>query len=77
MSHLRMSVKAHRRDALVLTLLVAVAGAGGCMVVKPVVGAGAAVAGAAVKTTGAAAGAVADAVVPDEKPAREDAPRGR
>lgn len=46
------------------------AAAPGCMVVKPVVGAGAAVAGAAVKTTAKATGAVVDAAIPDEQPAK-------
>lgn len=69
-----------RSSGVILTLVVA-ASATGCVVVKPVVGAGAAVAGAAVKTTTrattATAGAVADAIVPDEKPAGENKRGGR
>ena len=54
-----------RRLALLTLVLSVAVTTSGCMVVKPVVGAGAAVAGAAVKTTVKATGAVVDAAVPD------------
>lgn len=61
---------------LAFLLAGATAGGAGCMVVKPVVGAGAAVAGTAVKTTARATGAAADAVIPDAKPpAKDEAPQ--
>lgn len=57
--------------------LCALLGSTGCMVVKPVVGAGAAVAGAAVKTTAKATGAIVDAAVPDAEDEQEAAEPSR
>lgn len=64
-----------KNTVLLVVGLAILGGLSGCIVVKPVVGAGAAVGSAAVKTTAkvtkTAAGAVVDAAVPDSEKSEE------